>query len=348
MEDCLDTTYEITKLIQRSPKREVIFRKLAEEIQAGSPGIRTLCPTRWTVRADAFASISENYQALQATWDSAKQVTKDTEMKARIIGVALQMQKFDYFFGIELGRKCLLMVDNLSRSLQATRMSACEGQSIVKKTVQSLQAIRSDGHFSLFWKYLEQRSSKMDMSNPALPRRKRVPRRLEVGEGAPEYAATVEDHYRRIYFEVIDLLLGAIQERFGQKGFQVLQKLEAIIVENSPSEETIREVAKFYGPDFHQERLKSQLSVLHSHESLNDLQSVVSHLKSLNDVEREFYSEVVKVVKLILVMPATNALSERSFSCLRRIKTSTCGQVRLNSCMTVHERPSTRSPYGYT
>ena len=101
----------------------------------------------------------------------------------------------------------------------------------------------------------------------------------------------------------------------------------------------IREVAEFYGPDFHQERLKSQLSVLHSHESLNDLQSVVSHLKSLNDVEREFYSEVVKVVKLILVMSATNALSERSFSCLRRIKTwlrSTCGQVRLNSCMTVH------------
>ena len=128
MEDCLDTTYEITKLIKRSPKREVIFRKRAEEIQAGSPGIRTLCPTRWTVRADAFASISENYQALQATWDSAKQATKDTEMKARIIGVASQMQKFNYFFGIEFGRKCLLMVDNLSRSLQATRMSACEGQ----------------------------------------------------------------------------------------------------------------------------------------------------------------------------------------------------------------------------
>ena len=86
-----------------------------------------------------------------------------------------------------------------------------------KKTVQSLQAIRSDEHFSLFWKYLEQRSSKMNVSNPALPRRKRVPRRLEVGEGAPEYAATVEDHYRRIYFEVIDLLLAAIHERFGQK-----------------------------------------------------------------------------------------------------------------------------------
>lgn len=51
MEDTLDTTYEITKLIKKSPKREVIFKKFKDDITAGSPGIRTLCPTRWTVRA---------------------------------------------------------------------------------------------------------------------------------------------------------------------------------------------------------------------------------------------------------------------------------------------------------
>ena len=52
----------------------------------------------------------------------------------------------------------------------------------------------------------------------------------------------------------------------------------------------------------------------------------------------EYYSEVIKVAKLILVMPATNALSERSFSALRMIKTwlrTTTNQVRLN-CMTLH------------
>ena len=244
---------------------------------------------------------------LQATWDAARQATRDTEMRARIIGVASQMEKFDYFFGVELGRKYLSMVDNLSRSLQATKMSACEGQSIVKKTVQSLQLIPSDEQFNLFWKYLEQRLSKIDVSPPALPRRRKAPRRLEVGEGAPEYAATVEDHYRRIYCEVIDILLAAIQERFAQKGFQVLKKLETLVVDNCPSVEILHEVAEFYGSDFHHERLKSQLNVLHSQETnepLSNLQSVVSHLRGLNDVEKEFYSEIIKVVKLILVIPA--------------------------------------------
>jgi hypothetical protein len=134
-----------------------------------------------------------------------------------------------------------------------SRMSACEGQSIVKKTVESLQSIRSDEQFNLFWKYL--RLSKIDVSPPALPWRRKAPRRL-VGEAAPQYATTVEDHYRRIYCEVIDMLLAAIQERFGQKGFQVLQKLEALVVDNCPSVKTLRKVAEFYGSDF-QERLKS-------------------------------------------------------------------------------------------
>lgn len=47
----------------------------------------------------------------------------------------------------------------------------------------------------------------------------------------------------------------------------------------------------------------------------------------------------MKVVKLILVMPATNATSERSFSALHRLKTwlhSTTTQSRLNWYMLLH------------
>ena len=147
MGDTLDTVYEITKLIKKSPKREAIFKKLKEDVTTGSPGIRILCPTRWTVRAEALSSISENYEALQLTWDEAIEATRDTEMRARIGGVSAQMQKFDFFFGVELGRKLLNMVDNLSRSLQAKTLSACEGQKLVNVTLVTLQSIRSEPKF---------------------------------------------------------------------------------------------------------------------------------------------------------------------------------------------------------
>jgi len=37
--------------------------------EGSSPGIRVLCPTRWTVRADSLASITKNYTVLQSTWE---------------------------------------------------------------------------------------------------------------------------------------------------------------------------------------------------------------------------------------------------------------------------------------
>ena len=56
-------------------------------------------------------------------------------MRARIGGVAAQMEHFNFFFGVELGRKILHIVDNLSRTLQSATMSACEGQELVSVTI---------------------------------------------------------------------------------------------------------------------------------------------------------------------------------------------------------------------
>ena len=97
-----------------------------EIITTGSIGIRLLCPTRWTVRAEALPSIAENYNTLQLTWDAAKDATRDSEIRARIRGIKAQMTQFEFFFGVQLG-KILTMVDNLSCSLQTTSTSACDG-----------------------------------------------------------------------------------------------------------------------------------------------------------------------------------------------------------------------------
>ncbi len=63
------------------------------------------------------------------------------------------------------------------------------------------------------------------------------------------------------------------------------------------------------------------------------MKSIIDYLQNSSKFEKEFYSEMIKLCKIILVMPATNAISERSFSTLRRLKTwlrSTMQQTRLN------------------
>jgi len=51
------------------------------------------------------------------------------------------------------------------------------------------------------------------------------------------------------------------------------------------------------------------------------------------------YSMVMQVAKLIVIMPATNAVSERSFNALKCLKTwirSIMNQSRLNWCLILH------------
>jgi len=64
MKDCLDTCIELVKLIKFSPKREALLRKLKEESDNNAINVRTLCPTRWTVRAKSLSSILVNYDSI--------------------------------------------------------------------------------------------------------------------------------------------------------------------------------------------------------------------------------------------------------------------------------------------
>ncbi len=75
MKNSLNTVHEITKLVKYSPRRESLFNAIKDDMSPGNIGIRTLCPTRWTVRADSMQSIIKNYSVLQELWDQAISVT---------------------------------------------------------------------------------------------------------------------------------------------------------------------------------------------------------------------------------------------------------------------------------
>ena len=62
-------------------------------------------------------------------------------------------------------------------------------------------------------------------------------------------------------------------------------------------------------------------------------------LSDLSPAQRYLIDVVCKVFQLLLVIPATNATSERSFSALRRVKSylrSTIHQARLNHLMLLY------------
>ena len=150
--------------------------------------------------------------------------------------------------------------------------------------------------------------------------------------------------YRRVYFEAIDLLVQAIQDRFDQAGYQVYCCMEVLLLKAIGKEsysDELKRILDVYVDDLNAPNLAAQLQILSTTapEGISNIFDVISHLQSLSYAEKELIKEVCILAKLIIVMPATNSSSERSFSAMRHVKSylrSTLSQERLNNLMILH------------
>ena len=127
-------------------------------------------------------------------------------------------------------------------------------------------------------------------------------------------------------------------------------KLEELLVKASCKEDfkaSLDFVCSFYKDDFNPDVLCAQLVTFgldfqascFRTEAKPTIFDIRDYFKSLSYAQRQLLDQVCRAVQLIMVMPATNATSERSFSALRRVKSylrSTMGQERLNNLMVLH------------
>ena len=153
-----------------------------------------------------------------------------------------------------------------------------------------------------------------------------------------------KDPYRQIYFEAVDLIVQSITERFNQPGYKVYLQLENLLIKAAKKENydgELQFLSTFYGADINKTNLQLQLDTFAANLAsiCNNFTDIRDQLLQISPAERMLMDEVMTIMKLIMVMPATNASSERSFSAMRRVKSylrSTMKQERLNHLMLLH------------
>ena len=65
MRYAFDTVLELSKIFKYSGKKKAMLMKLKSELSPQTPGVKPLCPTRWTVRAESLRSLLLNYEVVQ-------------------------------------------------------------------------------------------------------------------------------------------------------------------------------------------------------------------------------------------------------------------------------------------
>jgi len=156
---------------------------------------------------------------------------------------------------------------------------------------------------------------------------------------------TSGSYYKQHYLEALDLIINFFKERFTQTGYSKYIKIQDLLLKAVKSEQYESEllfVTNFYGGDLDKVRLETQLTMVESFCSEFDnphFSDIFGKFKSLSSAEQSHFSEVVILLQLVLVMPATNAVSKRSASVLCLIKTylrSSMSQFRMNNIMVLH------------
>ena len=133
----------------------------------------------------------------------------------------------------------------------------------------------------------------------------------------------MKEHYRQAYFEVLDIIFSTIEDRFRQSGYQLYSNLEQLLLKAVRKENYSSEfdfVTKCYESDLNVHALEMQLQILATNFTMEGkntgINDTLKYLRNISSAQRTLLSEICIIAKLRLEMPATNVVSERSFSAL--------------------------------
>ena len=123
MRDAFDTILELSKVFKYSPKKKAMLLKFKSELSPQTPGIKPLCPTRWTVRAESLRSLVLN--VIKSVLDEILvEYSGNTEATAAARGIATVMMKFSFLFGVVVAEKFFSVTDTLSNAVQKKSLCA--------------------------------------------------------------------------------------------------------------------------------------------------------------------------------------------------------------------------------
>ena len=110
------------------------------------------------------------------------------------------------------------------------------------KTFETFKSMRNIDSADCFFEIVKQKAANHNFINEAiLPRKRKSPNYKSLNdffivEGqSPKaqryFPSSSKEHYRAIFFEVLDLIINSIQSRFDQPSFKVFLNLESLLIQ---------------------------------------------------------------------------------------------------------------------
>jgi hypothetical protein len=212
-----------------------------------------------------------------------------------------------------------------------------EACGIIKKQTQHL---RTEEMFISIFEKAVNKGAQYDL-DPLSLRRPRGPPKRFTGPADHHEAKTPEEHYRSIFFALLDSVLMQMNERFDlcNNGLREYHQLEEMLLLGKVNSIVVQKY-----PELQAESFPSQLEMFKHTTKATSLHDAQLAYRKMSPDVRSLFAQVFTLMKLLLVCPVSSCECERTFSALRRLKTwlrQSMTQHRLNYVAVCHVHQQT-------
>ncbi|KAJ1531376.1 hypothetical protein ONE63_000057 [Megalurothrips usitatus] len=259
--DSMQTVHDVSTIIRRSPLRRDRFAEIARECpEASVVSLRPLCPTRWTVRAVAFSAAIDGYPAVHECLEEIGNSKVDVAVRAS--GLAHTLEKGSTYLSLLICKEVFAPCELASTRLQKPGITVSQGLEIISIRLLHMKNLRKEETYDVIWSTMQEKIVSLELEEPKLPRHRNTPRELDRIPNAPQNHRflTAKDKYRKDFFEIIDKIIGEIENRFYQEGIQQYICLEECILKQPDQWGTdIVETLSMYGINSNDLRLQLEM-----------------------------------------------------------------------------------------
>lgn len=317
----------------RSCKRSALLCEVDRAVRRVPGG----SAVRWNFKSRAVHAIHEGRTSLCVAFDRIMtEPGWDKDTLAQSVALKQKLEDFDFSFLLGVFQSIFGLTEPLFQVLQSKTVDIKKCQDRINSTISALKATRTSETFTGIY---EETVQAVGEPMPRRKRRRRGWEDLEQGvKGHQERDEDTVSSFRRLYFEIVDSIVLHMTQRFADMEhlsfFRVLDHTSFAMF-CKPAAFPSRELAQLIStyPVFDEQKLRNELHTVYNNKLFHRPPTELLQLLIEDDLQlQDTLSEVCKLLQLMLTIPATSTSAERSFSCLKRIKTylrNTCGQDRL-------------------
>ncbi|KAE9522185.1 hypothetical protein AGLY_017445 [Aphis glycines] len=276
--------------------------------------------TRWNFNIRTVNTVFEHREDLIICMDKIIETSLQAKTINQATGIKRLLEDSDFIFWLTIFHKIMPHVDCLYSSVQARKTDPVQVNNAVKSFINEIIKIR-DNMSSICSTVFNQSDI-----NYIIHSNKRK---------TNEDPNTTK---RIIALEVCDVLITQAKDRFSFNEHLTT----ALLFQNEYYPkfndkfpiDYFQKTINCY-PFFTKERLRTELEVIYSRDDFRLLKGIIPTINYIiSNNMNDLFKEVLKLLKLLVVIPMTSSEAERGFSTLIRIKTclrSTMGEERLNA-----------------